>query len=491
MTDTVIVAGGGAAGLMLACELRLASVPTVVLERSEEAPTSSCGMLLHSRAYDALRCRGIAGRFGGRPRTPIWPRTHFGLLWLDLSGELGETDYDLIVPQWRTQQLLEERAVELGAEIRRGRVVTGVEQDADGVTVTARGPGGEETLRGGYLVGCDGENSTVGRLGGFTFDVMAPSYYGVIADVRVDGSAEELFEAGAFPAGQFGWLPVNPTDPHEIRLMTVEFFREPQGPDVPVTVQELKDSIRRITGTSPEFGEPRWITRYGSPTRLAENYRNGRVLLAGDAAHPHPPSSGNGLVTAVHDVFNLGWKLAGTVHGWAPDGLLDTYHDERHPVGRRACVRALAQISIQHPPEQVGPIRELFTELLRIEEVNRHLVQMVTKVRYPLDRPGTAAAGHPLLGAVLPDTTLTTADGPAPSLELLAGGRGLLLTLAEGTVLPDTSEWAGRIDVLSAAPSPDIDAKTLLVRPDGHVVWADPTGDDHDGLLLALKSWFG
>ena len=484
MNDTVIIAGGGAAGLLLAAELGLAGVPAVVLERAAEAPTRSRGMLLHARAVDALRLRGIADRFRDAD-TPIWPRTHFALLWLDLA-ELGRTDYDLIVPQWRTAGLLERRATELGAEVRRGRRVVAVEQDEAGVTVRAETPQGVEELRGAYLVGCDGENSAVARLADFPFDVLAPAYYGVIGDVAVEDGERDHFLAGVYEGGQFGVLPVNPADPREVRLMTVEFYREPPDPDTPVTAEELRAAIERITGQRPpSFPEPRWLVRYGGPTRLARDYRRGRILLAGDAAHPHPPSSGNGLVTAVHDVFNLGWKLAATVRGQAPRGLLDSYHDERQPVGRRACVRALAQIPLQHPPEQAAPLRELFADLLAIDEVNRYLVQAVTNVRYPPEQAGA----HPLLGAPLPDLELTGPDGPFGSAALFAAGHAVVLDLGGG--LPDLSAWADRLTVAAVAPIPGLDARALLARPDGYVAWVDPVGGDHDGLALALKTWIG
>ena len=490
MTGTVVVAGGGVAGLMLGCELGLAGVPAVVLEQAAAARTSSAGMLLHSRAYDALRRRGLGDRF--RPEgTPTWPRTHFALLWLDLSGDLGRTDYDLVVPQWRTEQLLRERAAELGVPVRFGHRVTAVEQDAEGVDVTVRTASGEQVLRAAYLVGADGPDSVVAGLAGFEFDVLAPSYYGVIADVPVD-PRKDHFHAGVFRHGQFGALPVNPADPGEVRLMTVEFGRTPAGPDTPVTAAELKASIRRITRHDEDFAEPRWIVRYGSETRLARRYREGRVLLAGDAAHPHPPSSGNGLVTALHDSVNLGWKLAAVLHGRAPAGLLDSYDRERRPVGRRACIRALAQIPLQHPPDQAEPLRELFADLLTIEAVNRRLVQYTTHVRYPMEDGAGPAAAHPLLGAPLPDAELVTAAGPVDAAGLFGTGHGLLLDLSGGRCAsPDLARWAGRVDRVTADPVPALDAAVVLARPDGHVVHADRTGTDADGLLRALTRWFG
>ncbi|MFI9601936.1 FAD-dependent monooxygenase [Streptomyces sp. NPDC052043] len=488
MNDTVVIAGGGPAGLMLACELQLAGVPAVVLESRPVRERSSGGMLLHARSVDALRRRGLADRFRDAT-TPVWPRTHFAFLWLDLS-ELGGTDYDLIVPQWRTEKLLEQRAVELGVRVLPGHRLIGLRQDADGVAVRVRSAAGEQVLRCTYLVGCDGPHSTVAELGCFDFLTLAPSYYGVIADVAVSGDAQGHFQAGVHPDGQFGVLPMNPHDPSEVRLMTVEFDREPPAADVPVTAEEMRAAIRRITGAGADFGEPRWMTRYGSPTRLATSYRKGRLLLAGDAAHPHPPSSGNGLNTALHDSVNLGWKLAATIHGWAPPGLLDTYHDERHPVGRRACMRALAQVPLQHPPQRADPLRELFAELIEYPEVNRHLVQAVTRVRYPIAYPGLPAEDHPLLGTTLPDVTLRTADGEVEAAGLLADGRGLLLCLGADEE-PDLTGWADRLDVIRADEAEVLDARWLLVRPDGHIAWADAGAGDRDGLRVAVTTWFG
>jgi hypothetical protein len=252
----------------------------------------------------------------------------------------------------------------------------------------------------------------------------------------------------------------------------------------------VRSAIHRITGTEPELPTPRWTTRYGSPTRIADTYRRGRVLLAGDAAHPHPPSSGNGLNTALHDSLNLGWKLAATLRGDAPPGLLDTYQAERHPVGRRACLRALAQVPLLYPPDRAKPLRELFTELIGVEEVNRRLVQAVTRVRYPLEGPDPAEPPHPLLGHPLPDTELDTPGGTVRPAALLHGGHGLLLSLG-GTEPPDLSPWQDRLRVVRAAPDKELDAHWLLVRPDGHVAWADAGRRDAPALLAAVRRWFG
>ncbi|MFG7940498.1 FAD-dependent monooxygenase [Streptomyces cacaoi] len=464
----VAVVGGGPTGLMLACELALAGVAVTVLERRSEPQDFARCMVLHPRSLEALRARGVADRFvteGG----PKWPRTHFGLFYLDLS-DMPEDHYD-IVPQSVTEQKLAEWAVELGVDIRRGAEVVGVGQDSGGVSVTvAGGP----DVRCGYLVACDGPTSRVAELAGFEFEVLAPSYYGVIADVPVFAGNTDQFDVGLYQDGQFAVLPLQAD---LVRVMTVEFTGEPADEDVPVTAREVRDSVRRITRTDPKIEEPVWMTRYGYPTRVATAYRRGRVLVAGDAAHAHPPSSGDGLNTGIQDAVNLGWKLAAAVTGRrGAERLLDSYHDERHPVGRKACRRAQAQVALMHPLDQVEPLREIMAEVVRFPEVTRHLVRMLTDVRYPV--PGD----HPLVGTRVPDVRVETADGVRAVSELMVSGRGVLLDMAGGV-----AAGTDRVDVVRAAPHPELDAATVLIRPDGFVAWAGPA----DGLPAALETWFG
>ncbi|MFD0343200.1 FAD-dependent monooxygenase [Streptomyces sp. NPDC127117] len=467
-TGPVTIAGAGPVGLMLACELALAGVPTTVLERRAERGRSSGGMVLHPRSLEALRARGLADRFVD-DSTPLWPRTHFGLFYLDLT-ELPEDHY-FIVPQAVTEARLADRATELGVELRRGAEVVGVEQDDDGVTV--RLADGTD-IRSAYLVACDGPAGRVADAAGFEFEVLAPSYYGVLADVPVFEGKNDQFDVGLFQQGQFGVLPLKPG---EIRVMTVEFTGEPQGEDVPVTVEEVRASVERITGKAPDLQDPVWMTRYGYPTRLARHYRHGRVLVAGDAAHAHPPSAGDGLNTGIQDAVNLGWKLAAVAAGRAPESMLDTYHEERHPVGRLACRRAQAQVALMHPLDQVEPLREVMSDLLQLPDVTRHLVRMLTEIRYPM--PGD----HPLTGTRIPEVTVETADGPKAVSGLMHSGRGVVLNMTGAPVTVPTDQ----VDVVDAAPNEELDAPTVLIRPDGHVAWAGAP----EGMRLAVKTWFG
>jgi 2-polyprenyl-6-methoxyphenol hydroxylase-like FAD-dependent oxidoreductase len=490
-TAAVLIVGAGPGGLMLACELGLAGISVTVLERNTTRSHTSGGSLLHARCVETLRQRGIADRFFDQ-NTMRWNRTHFGLITIDLVDELGESEYDLLVPQWHTEEVLEERARELGVDIRLGHEVLGVEQDEAGVTVEVRSAAGVERLRAAYLVGCDGVRSTVARLAGFEFEEFSPAYYGITADVASFEGNRDQFTSGLFPTGQIGVLPLQAG---RIRLMTVEFAGRPVDEDAPVTAEEVRASIRRVTGTDPEFDEPTWMERNGHPTQLAREYRDGRIFLLGDSAHAHPPSSGNGMVTTIHDATNLGWKLAATLNGWAPADLLDTYHQERHPVGRRACVRAQAQVGAMHPIDRVGPLREILADLIGFEDVRRYLVQYVTEVRYSFPFPGGAAGAeaHPLLGARLPDVAVTTASGTEKNvLDFLAAGHGVVLDFTgDGSESADLASRADRLTVVHAEPTPLIDARMLLVRPDGHIAWVDSDGTDGEGLSSAVKTWFG
>jgi len=482
MSHDVVVAGAGPAGLMLACELGLAGVRTVVVDPRPEVGTVSAGMAIHGRSLELLAQRGLDDRVGDE--IFVWPRTPFAFLWLDLESA-DKADLTYAYPQWRTEQLLEDRARELGVEIRRGHEVTGFAQDADGVTVDVRGEDGLYQVRAAYIAGCDGAHSTVRELAGIGFPASGMSYYGLTGDVRLADGADGGLDVGLHPAGLFGALPLQPDMP---RLMTIEFDREPPGPEIPVTAGELTASVARVTGKDVDIAEATWLHRYGGANRLADRYRDGRVFLAGDAAHTLFISGTQGLNTGLHDAVNLGWKLAAAVHGWAPSGLLDSYDDERRPVGRLVCDHARAQMALMHPLDAISALRDLFGEILTYEEANRYLVRMPTLVAYPSPDPDA----HPLVGTRVPDTELTTPDGVVPLLRTLTVGRGVLLHLtADGAPVPDVGGWKDRVDVVTARPLPVLGATTVLVRPDGHVAYADATGAGEPGLRDALAAWFG
>jgi 3-(3-hydroxy-phenyl)propionate hydroxylase len=487
MDHTIAIVGGGPAGLMLACELGLAGVDTVVIEQAEGRLTDENrrSHMLHARAVELLEQRGLMDQIRADAEAPVWPMIHFANFWLDLSKVLDQ-EHSIMVPQSLTVRVLEDRARELGADIRRGHQVTGLEQNESGVTIDVRADGGDYQIRCRYLVGCDGEKSTVRDLAGFDAPPSGTAWQGVLADFD---ELDAGWQSPNYPRGLFAVSP-HPTETGWVRVMTMEFGIDAPGEDVPATIDELRTTALRITGREWELGQPSWLYRYANRTRLAERYRTGNVFLAGDAAHVHYFGAGHGASTSLHDAVNLGWKIAADVNGWAPAGLLDTYHDERHPVGHRVTMSTQAQLALQHPPERVASLRELFGELVRYEEVNQHLIRIVTDVRYPMES-GTGDA-HPLLGCRVPDFPLTTADGETRVAETLHPGRGVVLDLSGGALrLDGVSGWADRVDVVTAKPAPEIDAAALLVRPDGHVAWADASGADDEGLRVALTRWFG
>ncbi|MGY1455939.1 rifampin monooxygenase [Streptomyces sp. SS8] len=469
----VIIAGAGPTGLMLACELRLHGVRVVVLEREAEPTGVVRALGLHVRSIEVMDQRGLLDRFLAHGRQ--YPAGGFFAGIPKPSPERLDTahPYVLGIPQPVTDRLLAERAAELGAEIRRGREVTGLEQDEDGVTVElADGT----RLRSRYAVGCDGGRSTVRKLLGVGFpgepagvetllgEMEATEDPAVIAAVVADVRRTQL---------RFGVGPV------EEGIYRVVVPAEGPAGDrtVPPTLEEIRRQLRAVAGTDFGVHSPRWLSRFGDATRQAERYRAGRVLLAGDAAHIHPPVGGQGLNLGIQDAFNLGWKLAAEITGWAPEGLLDSYHAERHPVAADVLDNTRAQMVLMSTEPGPRSVRRLVSELMDFEEVNRHLTEKITaiSVRYDFGR------GHELLGRRLPDVKL----GRGRRLyELMRGGRGLLL---DGTGRLSVAGWADRVDHVTDAGG-ELDVPAVLLRPDGHVAWA---GEEQSGLLDHLPRWFG
>ncbi|ATZ24085.1 rifampin monooxygenase [Streptomyces lavendulae] len=468
----VIVAGGGPTGLMLAAELRLAGVRTVVLEKLEEPSGLSRARGLHVRSVEVMDQRGLLDRFlahgerfqaGGFFSAIIKP-------WPD--GVDTAHPYGLAIEQTVTERLLTERAVELGAEIRRGSELAGLAQDEDGVDVELADA---TRLRSRFLVGCDGGRSTVRKLLGVGFPGEPTKVETLLGDVELSAEPAEL-------AAVIG----------EIRKTHVRFGAVPLGggvyriivpADGPVadraaapTFEEFTARLREFAGTDFGAHSPRWISRVGDATRQAERYRVGRVLLAGDAAHIHPPTAGQGLNLGVQDAFNLGWKLAAEVNGWAPAGLLDSYHDERHAEGALVLASTLAQGVLLGTDPAARALREFVSQLMDFDVVNRYVTEQITAVgvRYDLGE------GHDLLGRRMRDVVLK--EGRL--YELMRGGRGLLL---DRTGRLSVEGWADRVDhVVDAGGEPDVPA--VLLRPDGHVVWV---GAEQADLLGPLSRWFG
>jgi 3-(3-hydroxy-phenyl)propionate hydroxylase len=495
MDADVVIAGAGPTGLMLACELRLAGVDVVVAERLAEPTGESRAGGIHSRTLEVLDQRGILDRFLAEGE--LQPVGHFAGLYLEFDESESRHPYPLMILQSTIERLLEEWAAELGVRVRRSSEISGVRQDEDGVRVELATPdAGPATLRARYLVGCDGGRSTVRKLAGIDFPGTGATMTALIGDVELPELTEDYVWVRRTPVGDYSAIAF---EPGWFRVITSEFDRV-AGRDDAVTFEQLRESLVRVAGTDFGMRNPRWVSRFSDAARQAAEYRKGRVLLAGDAAHIHFPAGGQGLNMGVQDAVNLGWKLASVVRGRAPESLLDTYHAERHPVAARVLHNTRAQSALVRPGPQTDALREVFGSLMVFDDVNRYLRHLLNAldIRYP------APGDHPLEGRRVPDADLKTVDGIIGVHELLHAGRPVLLDLHNS---PEPAAvaggWADRVDVVEARSEDDhwivpaigeVPAPAaLLIRPDGHVAWAADEGGagGTDALRSALTTWFG
>ncbi len=474
----VVIAGAGPAGLMLAGELALAGVDVVIVERraSQQVDGSRSGGL-HSRTLEVLDQRGIADRFLAEGQA--MQIQSFAEVRLDISDFPTRYNYGLALWQSHFERILADWVSELGVPIARERAVTGFVQDDAGVDVELSGG---QRLRAEYLIGCDGGRSVIRKAAGIEFPGYDPAISWLIAEVEMD----EEPEFGLRHGGGIG----RASDGERVRVVLAEQHVGHAGEP---TLADLREALIAAEGTDYGAHSPTWISRFTDMTRQAASYRERRVLLAGDAAHVHPPQGGQGLNTGVQDAVNLGWKLAQVVGGVSPEGLLDSYHAERHPVGARVQHNALVQSALRGADARTSAVRDTMTELLSLDEPRKRFAGMVCglDIRYDL------GDGHPLLGRRMPDLDLVTAGGPLRVFSLLHDARPVLLNLgAPGRF--DITPWAARVRLVDAAYTGvwelpvlgEVSAATaVLIRPDGHVAWvADLTGQ---GLPDALATWFG
>ncbi|MFB4424431.1 FAD-dependent monooxygenase [Streptomyces sp. QL37] len=486
MDASVVVVGAGPAGLMLAGELRLAGIDVVVLEKLARSTGESRGIGFTPRTMEVFDQRGLLSRFGDIEKSG---QGHFGGIPLDFEvlggGELAARS----VPQSVTESVLEAWARELGADIRRGHEFAGLTDHGDRVDVRVRDSGHEHTLSAAYLVGCDGGRSGVRKAGGFDFPGTAATTELFLADVRgVDLEPRMVADRvtdGMVMVGRLG------DGVH--RIIVSERGAPPQRRTGPPAFAEVADVWKRLTGIDISHAEPVWVSAFGDASRQVTEYRRGRVLLSGDSAHIHLPAGGQGMNTSVQDSVNLGWKLAAVLRSTAPPALLDTYHSERHEVGRRLLANTRAQSLLLLGSEDVQPLRDMLAELALHEEVSRTLAAKAAglDIRYDVGK-----GVNPLLGRRMPTWELLRDGTPTTSAELLRAGRGVLLDLAGNQHLRRRAVgWTDRVDVVTATrrseagDGPAGRAHAVLIRPDGHVAWIAP-GSHHD-LPMALERWFG
>ncbi len=463
--------------MMLAAELTLAGTDVVIVERRAtfklESPRSRG---LHSRTIEVLDQRGVVDRFLAEGRTVQVQA--FGGIPMDISDFPTRHNYGMALLQSNFERIMSGWIEELGVRILREREVTGFMQDGSGVEV-ALSDG--TSLGAQFLVGCDGGHSVVRKAAGIDFAGWDPTTHWIIAEVEMD----EVPEFGLRGGGGIG-----PAEDGRVGVTLIEPEVNRSGEP---TLEDLRAALVRVDGTDHGAHSPRFISRFTDMTRQAVAYRNGRVLVAGDAAHVHAPIGGMGLNVGVQDAVNLGWKLAQVVRGTSPVSLLNSYQAERHPVGARVLRNTMAQRALGATDDRSVALRETVTELLHMDEPRKHMAGLISGLDVAYD----LGEGHPLLGRRIPDLDLATADGAVRVFSLLHHARPALVNLGDAGGL-DIAPWAGRVQLVNASYAGawelpvlgEVDAPTaVLVRPDGHVAWVG--GGTDAGLRDALTTWFG
>ncbi|HEX4436449.1 MAG TPA: FAD-dependent monooxygenase [Solirubrobacteraceae bacterium] len=490
---SVVIAGGGPAGMMLAAELALAKIDVAVLERRpDHVLAGSRAGGFHSRTLEVLDQRGVADRFLAEGQ--VAQASMIGTTVLDMSDFPTRHPYSLGIWQSQIERIMAAWIAELPVRIYYDSEVTGFAQDDTGVDVELADG---QSVRALYLVGCDGGRSVIRKAAGIEFPGWDPTKSNLIAEAEMAEEPElgmRRDDLGIHGIGRLEYEirdgEVVYKDEGPVRVMVSERQPAPSGEP---TLQELKDALISIYDTDFGIHNVTSISRFTDTTRQAASYRAGRVLLAGDSAHVHYPAGGQGLSLGVQDAVNLGWKLAQVVSGISPESLLDSYQDERHPVAARALRHTMAQTALQRQDERSKAVAELVSELAVMNEPRKRLAGAVSGLDIHYD----LGEGHPLLGRRMPDLELVTADGPLRVFELLHDAQPVLLDLGERDGF-DIGPWADRVRLFEAGYDGPWELPVLgeveapaavLIRPDGYVAWVGESGDAV--LQEALVRWFG
>ncbi|WP_378739690.1 FAD-dependent monooxygenase [Nocardia brasiliensis] len=503
----VVISGAGPNGLMLAGELALAGVRPIVLDELPAPSTEPKANGLVGQVVRLLDMRGLYHEFGGAPGAPQ-PLPRYVFSGLPLSfGELTDNPmYALPIPQPKLVRLLEKWARGLGVDVRWGHRLTELTQQDGGVGLLIAGPGGTYRLDTTFLVGADGGKSRVRKQIGIEFPghtatdgVWRMGHVWLPDELRTADGGVEIPGFGRLPFGhnrlERGGFVFAELEPGRPMVASLEFGGAPVPDGTPMTVEELRASLRRVLGVdlpieAPRGPGPHALRRIDNQnTRQAERYRAGNVFLVGDAAHVHSGVGGPGLNLGLQDAANLGWKLAAAINGWAPPGLLDTYHAERHPVGARVMMSSLAQTALFAPGPEVTAVRTLLSELLQQPENTAYVARLMSGA----DTRYETGDEHPLAGRMVPDLVVETPHGTRRVAELLRKARPLLLTLTGTPTYADiAADWRDRVDTVVATTA-DAPAAALLIRPDGYVAWATNGAEQSDSNPLheALTRWFG
>jgi 3-(3-hydroxy-phenyl)propionate hydroxylase len=488
----VVIAGAGPTGMMLAAELALAAVDVAIVERRPSQDLAgSRARGLSSRTLEVFDQRGIVDRFlaeGQKAQITGFAAMHF-----DISDFPTRHNYGLGLMQKHIERILAGWISELAVPVYRSRELTSFAQDDTGVTIALSD---SESLRAGYLVGCDGGRSLVRKAAGIEFRGWDATTSSILAEAEMAEEPPLGIHRTALGIHAFG------REKYEIRDGKVIFAKEGPiglmvteknaGATTEPTLHDLREALIAACGTGYGIQNPTWISRFTDMSRQAEAYRKGRVLLAGDAAHVHSPIGGQGLNTGVQDAVNLGWKLAQVVKGTSPEALLDTYHAERHPIAARVLRITMAQVALQRTDDRTDALREIVSELLGMEDPRKRMAAEMSGLGIHYD----LGEGHPLVGRRMPDLDLTTANGPLRVYTLLHNARPALINFSKHRSF-DITPWADRVPwidaeyagtwdlpAIGAVPAP----AAVLIRPDGYVAWAgDPT---EPGLKDALTTWF-